>query len=73
MTDRGETPVYTAIQRPPSTEARGENVAVIATVAAPGLPDHVGQIELEMPIEFAKHLIVQLGRAEKQAMINRGA
>jgi hypothetical protein len=72
MADQGETPVYIATQQPPSAEARGVIVAVIVTVAAPGLADHVGQVEVEMPIESAKHLIVQLGKAVKEAMINRG-
>jgi hypothetical protein len=72
ISDQGGTPVYLATRQPPSAEARDEAVVLSVTVAAPALPDHVGQIEVELPIEFAKHAIVQLREAVAQALKNRG-
>ena len=64
----GGTPVYVATEQPPSAQARGEAVAITITVAAPALPERVGEIEVEMPIEFAKHLIVQLRDAVTKSL-----
>lgn len=68
ISNPGETPSYLATQQPPSATAQDGAVVVTATVSSPGLPGHVGEIQLTMSVPDAKHLIVQLREATAEAM-----
>jgi hypothetical protein len=70
MSDLSETPIYIAAHQPPSATAQGEDVAMTITVVGLTLPDHLGEIVVQMPRDFAKHAIVQLGDAVAQAIRN---
>ena len=65
--DRGATPFHLVMRRAPTAVAQDEDIYLTVPVAAPTLPDQVETIDIFLSIDFARHMIAQLGEAVRVA------
>jgi hypothetical protein len=63
MAEPSQIGTYQAIHTPPSAVAQDGGVLVSVIVAEPTYPERIAEIDLALPLSFAKHLIVQLREA----------
>jgi hypothetical protein len=70
--DRDGKPIYLAIQQPPSARAQDKSVVLSVAAGIPPFHERANGVEVEMPLEFAKHLIVELRKAVEELIRKQG-